>query len=50
MRFSTAQAVYDAALKHAQSVIEPSDTVSDEEYDTAVEKRDNLVWFLLRLG
>ena len=41
--FSTAQAVYDAALKHTQSVIEPSDTVSDEVYDTAVEKRDNLV-------
>ena len=41
--FSTAQAVYDAALKHAQSVIEPSDTVSDGVYDTAVEKRDNLV-------
>ena len=41
--FSTAQAVYDAALKHAQSVIEPSDTVSDEVYDAAVEKRDNLV-------
>ena len=41
--FSTAQAVYDAALKQAQSVIEPSDTVSDEVYDTAVEKRDNLV-------
>ena len=41
--FNTAQAVYDAALKHAQSVIEPSDTVSDEVYDTAVEKRDNLV-------
>ena len=41
--FSTAQAVYDAALKHAQSVKEPSDTVSDEVYDTAVEKRDNLV-------
>ncbi len=41
--FSTAQAVYDAALKHAQSVIEPSDTVPDEVYDTAVEKRDNLV-------
>ena len=41
--FSTAQAVYDAALKHAQSVIEPSDTVSDEVYDTAVEKRDSLV-------
>ena len=41
--FSTAQAVYDAALKHAQSVIEPSDTVSDEVYVAAVEKRDNLV-------
>lgn len=41
--FSTAQAVYDAALKHAQSVIEPSDTVSDEVYNTAVKKRDNLV-------
>ena len=41
--FSTAQAVYDAALKQAQSVIEPSDTVSDKVYDTAVEKRDNLV-------
>ena len=41
--FSTAQAVYDAALKHAQSVIEPSDTVSDEVYDAAIEKRDNLV-------
>ena len=41
--FSTAQAVYDAALKQAQSVIEPSDTVSNEVYDTAVEKRDNLV-------
>ena len=41
--FSTAQAVYNAALKHAQSVIEPSDTVSDEVYDTTVEKRDNLV-------
>lgn len=41
--FSTAQAVYDAALKQAQSVIEPSDSVSDEVYDTAVEKRDNLV-------
>ena len=41
--FNKAQAVYDAALKQAQSVIEPSDTVSDEVYDTAVEKRDNLV-------
>ena len=41
--FSTAQAVYDAALKHAQSVVEPSDTVSNEVYDAAVEQRDNLV-------
>ena len=41
--FSTAQAVYDAALKQAQSIIEPSDMVSDEVYDMAVEKRDNLV-------
>ena len=41
--FNKAQAVYDAALKHAQSVVEPSDTVSDEVYNTAVEKRDNLV-------
>lgn len=41
--FSTAQAVYDAALKHAQSVIEPSDTVSNEVYDAAVEQRDDLV-------
>ena len=41
--FSTAQAVYDAALKHAQSVVEPSDTVSNEVYDTAVEQRDDLV-------
>ena len=41
--FSTAQAVYDAALKHAESVVEPSDTVSDEVYATAVEHRDNLV-------
>ena len=48
--FSTAQAVYDAALKHAQSVIEPSNTVSDEVYDTAVEKRDNLVGSLAAWG
>lgn len=41
--FNKAQAVYDAALKHAQSVVEPSDTVSNEVYDAAVEKRDNLV-------
>ena len=41
--FNKTQAVYDAALKHAQSVVEPSDTVSDEVYDAAVEQRDNLV-------
>jgi len=41
--FNKAQAVYDAALKHAQSVVKPSDTVSDEVYDAAVEQRDNLV-------
>ena len=41
--FNKAQAVYDAALKHAQFVMKPSDTVSDEVYDAAVEKRDNLV-------
>ncbi|WP_456155873.1 AAA family ATPase [Veillonella sp.] len=41
--FNKAQAVYDAALKHVQSVMEPSDTVSDEVYDVAVEQRDNLV-------
>ena len=41
--FNKAQAVYDAALKHAQSVVEPSDTVSNEVYDAAVEQRDNLV-------
>ena len=41
--FNKAQAVYDAALKHAQSVVKPSDTVSNEVYDAAVEQRDNLV-------
>ena len=41
--FNKAQAVYDAALKHVQSVIEPSDPVSDEVYDAAVEQRDNIV-------
>ena len=41
--FNKAQAVYDAALKHAQSVIEPDDTVSDEAYNAAVEQRDRLV-------
>lgn len=41
--FSTAQAVYDAALKTTESVVKPSDTVSDEVYDAAVEHRDTLV-------
>ena len=41
--FNKTQAVYDAALKHAQSVVEPSDTVSNEVYDAEVEQRDNLV-------
>lgn len=41
--FSTAQAVYDAALKVAKSIVEPSATVSDEVYDAAVERRDALV-------
>ena len=41
--FNKAQAVYDAALKVAKSVAEPSATVSDEVYDAAVERRDTLV-------
>ena len=41
--FSTAQAVYDVALKTTESVVKPSDTVSDEVYDAAVEHRDTLV-------
>ena len=41
--FSTAQAVYDAALKTTETVVKPSDTVSDEVYDAAVEHRDTLV-------
>lgn len=41
--FSTAQAVYDAALKTTETVVKPSDTVSDEVYDAAVERRDTLV-------
>ena len=44
--FSTAQAVYDAALKTTETVIKPSDTVSDEVYDAAVERRDTLVGHL----
>lgn len=41
--FSTAQAVYDAALKTTETVVKPSDTVSNEVYDAAVEHRDTLV-------
>ena len=41
--FNKAQAVYDAALKVAESIVEPSATVSDEVYDAAVERRDALV-------
>ena len=41
--FNKAQAVYDAALKVAETVVKPSDTVSDEIYATAVEHRDILV-------
>ena len=41
--FNKAQAVYDAALKVAKSIAEPSATVSDEVYDAAVERRDTLV-------
>ena len=41
--FSTAQAVYNAALKTTETVVKPSDTVSDEVYDVAVERRDTLV-------
>ena len=41
--FSTAQAVYDVALKTAETVIKPSETVLDEVYDAAVERRDTLV-------
>lgn len=41
--FNKAQAVYDAALKVAKSIAEPSATVSDEVYDVAVERRDTLV-------
>ena len=41
--FNKAQAVYDAALKVAKSIVEPSATVSEEVYDAAVERRDTLV-------
>ena len=42
-KFNKAQAVYDAALKHTQSIVEPSDTVADDVYDAAVVQRDDLV-------
>ena len=41
--FNKARAVYDAALKASETVVKPSDTVSDEIYATAVEHRDTLV-------
>lgn len=41
--FNKAQAVYDAALKVAKSIVEPSATVSDDVYDAAVQRRDTLV-------
>ena len=41
--FNKAQAVYDAALKVEKAIAEPRDTVSDEVYDAAVERRDTLV-------
>lgn len=41
--FNKAQAVYDAAFKVVKSIVEPRDTVSDEVYDAAVERRDTLV-------
>ena len=47
--FNKAQAVYDAALKVAKSIVEPRDTVSDEVYDAAVERRDTLVGNLAAL-
>ena len=47
--FNKAQAVYDAALKVAKSIVEPSATVSDEVYDAAVERRDALVGNLAAL-
>ncbi|WP_303929220.1 SMC family ATPase [Veillonella parvula] len=41
--FNKAQAVYDAALKITETVVKPSETVSDEIYATAVAHRDTLV-------
>ncbi len=41
--FNKAQAVYDAALKATETVVKPSDIITDEIYSTAVEHRDTLV-------
>lgn len=41
--FNKAQAVYDAALKATETVVKPSETVSDKIYATAVAHRDTLV-------
>ena len=41
--FNKAQAVYDAVLKITETVVKPSETVSDEIYATAVAHRDTLV-------
>ena len=41
--FNKAQAVYDVALKVTETVVKPSETVSDEIYATAVAHRDTLV-------
>lgn len=41
--FNKAQAVYDAALKATETVVKPSDIITDEIYSTAVEHRDILV-------
>lgn len=41
--FNKAQAVYDAAIKATETVVKPSDTVSDEVYDAAVVHRDTVV-------
>ena len=41
--FNKAQAEYDEALKATETVVKPSETVSDEIYATAVAHRDTLV-------
>lgn len=41
--FNKAQAVYDAALKATETMVKPSDSITDEIYSTAVEHRDTLV-------